>query len=214
MVIGGALGGVDKRLRQSCEVALAVEHEVPGLLILQDVLHKLRDEAREAGVDRLNTRLRSRRQPGACAHECQVMAFENALVFIVEIERVAAFVEIVDPAEEPRIEQHLCFVRGKARRHLTGDVLQFRCRVGCFDIAEDGTDAGEQRAAFLKRQHRVGERRARGIRRDLFDLGFVLAERGIQCRAEMFGFDFGEWWRPECCRPAAEKRVLLAARGA
>ena len=66
-----------KAVRQTRKIGLAVEHHVPGLLILQHVLHELSDEGGQTLVDGRDPFLFSRSEGRTSPHECQMRALHK-----------------------------------------------------------------------------------------------------------------------------------------
>ena len=81
------------KLRQSRQVLLAVEHQLEGLLVGENVLAKLRAERGKPRVDGGNAFPPLGVEPRAAAHEAQVMALENAQLLGIEAKLGAALVK-------------------------------------------------------------------------------------------------------------------------
>ncbi len=72
------------------KVALAVEHQMPGLLVLQHVLRELGRERREPLVDLGDARLGLAAELGAGAHQPGMMQLQQARLLVGEAQPVAA----------------------------------------------------------------------------------------------------------------------------
>jgi hypothetical protein len=94
-------------------------------------------------------------------------------------------VQLIDPAEQLRIEVDRALVRGELRRHLALHGLKCGRGLGRREIEEDLLDAHEAPAAAVERDHRVLERRRGRVRGDRGDFLGVLADRGLECRREV-----------------------------
>ena len=119
----GALGAFLQRRGKTGEIVLAVENEPPRLLVLQNVLHELRNERSETRIDFLDARFFRRRQPRPSANELEVMTLEHAEIFFAELQRFAPLIEIVDTLEEAFVEQNLRFMRREPGRHVSRNFL-------------------------------------------------------------------------------------------
>ena len=124
-------------------------------------------------------------EPGAGEHEVEMDPLEQAPLLVVEPERLAARVQLIDPGEQLRIEVDRAFVRGELRRHLALDSLQRRRRLGRREVEEHLLDPHQAPAAAVERNHRVLERRRVRVRGDRRDLLGVLADRGLERRREV-----------------------------
>ncbi len=207
LVGGDAGGGFAQRLRQAVEVAL-LQHQPPGLLVLQDVLRELRRQRRQPLVDLGDARLLLGAQLGAGPHQPLVAQLQHAPLLVGEVEFVAPLVEIGDALEDPPVEHHRRLVRGELRRHLALDRLQRLVGVRAGEIVEDGGDLFDQPGALLQRHDGVVERRLGGLTRDGGDLRLVLLQRRRERRLEVLRLDLLERRQAEGGAPARQQRIF------
>jgi len=138
--------GRPHRRRQAGEVALALEHQAPGLLVLQDVLAELRGERRQPLVDLGDARFRLAAESGAGADEPGVVQLQHTQLLVGEAQAIAALVEIMHARKDLRVEHHRSLVRGELRRDLALHGLQGVAGMRAGEIEEHRAHA-VQRAA-------------------------------------------------------------------
>ena len=141
--VGGRAGrGRPHRRRQPGKIALAVEHQAPGLLVLQDVLCKLRGKRRETFVDLGDAHFCLAAEFGAGAHEPGMVQLQDAPLLVGEAQAIAALIEILHAREDLGVEHHRRLVRGELRRDLALHGLQLLARVRAGQIVEHAARRG------------------------------------------------------------------------
>ncbi len=97
-ILGGTRRGFAQEGRKPREIGFPIEHQAVGFFVRQDVLRKLRPEAREALGDGSKPGLLRPVEPGAGAQEDRVIAIEDAHLLGGEPEVFARGVELRDAA--------------------------------------------------------------------------------------------------------------------
>ena len=198
--------GADER-RQAGEIGLALEDQAKLALVGEHVLAESRRQLGEAPHDRRVARLLGRREPGAGADEVEVESLQDALLFRVEPDAVAPFVQCIDACEQRRVREDAAVVRCEQRRHLALHRLQRRRGLARREVVEQRADAFEQAAGPVERGDGVGEGRRFARCRERVDLGDVVAHRRRERGGELLGPDLREGRQAVGPRPGRQQRI-------
>ncbi len=208
---GAGCGGA-KRWGKAGEVGVVIQHEPPGLLVGEHVLHELRGERGKSAVDFGNALFRSNAELGASAHEPQMLQFEDAALLVIELQAVTAPIQIINTRKQLGIEEYRTLMGGKLGREVTLNCLQLGVGVGTGEIEENARHAIKHAAALFHRDNGIGERGFRLACANAIDLFAMLGECHLKRRRKMFRGDVSERRQLEGSIPLRrEQRV--AARG-
>ncbi len=131
---------------QAREVVLALQHELPALLVGEHVLAERRAERREAFADLGEPRFCRGVERRAGALERHMVAIEHALLFGGEAKLAATAMQRVDPLEQRAVQVDRVPVLGALRRDRKLDLLDRVAGVGAGEHVKDAVDPGQRLA--------------------------------------------------------------------
>ncbi len=129
--------------RQAIEIAL-VEDQRERILIGQHVLRKLRAERRKPFANLREPCFRLRRLSGPGAPKRDMMTIERALLFGIEMQRLALAPKRIDPREQRIVQMNFGIMRRKQRSDIALDRFDRFAGVGTRKIEENAGNAAEE----------------------------------------------------------------------
>jgi len=181
-LLGSLRGGGDRGVGHPGEAGAVVHHHGRSVVLLEQVLAEAGLQRGQLAVDLAQARLLLLVQPGAGAHEVEVVTVEQAQLLGVEAELVALVVQGLDAGVQLRVEGDGVGVRGQQRRHGGLHLLHLRVGVGADQVEEHVGHAQQYLAAALGGDDGVVEGRRLGVVGDGVELGALLGHALLEGR--------------------------------
>ena len=204
---GGARRRGAHEVRQPGEVLLGLQHQHPSPLVGEHVLAEQGAERSKPLVDGGEALPRNPVKPRSGPHEGRVEPLQHPRLLGREAEALALREQVVDAAEQGRVQEDRAAVPGQHRGDLALDRLERVAGMGAGEAEEHRRHPVEGAPGPLEGVDRVGERRRCRVAGDGRDLGAVLRQRPVEGRPEVVGGDPVERRQPERRHPGLEQRV-------